>query len=446
MILSFIDGRTFEECVEETADSLGTSESLIENFIESLTDNPNQIKIKSKGTTSVFPPRTIVTVEDRTLNRRYSPEMFAYSELDMKMKRHLTPSTITLMLNNVCVTKCIYCYQDKSRMVNCTIPLDRIISLIQEAKQLHVNSFDVIGGEFFLYPHWREVLAELRSCGYNPYISTKKPLGNEEVDFLKKVNLRDIQISLDSMIPSHLSASIGVPDRYIEEMLSTISLLDQAGISITVHSVLTRYNMTVEDMESVFKLISGFRHVVDWHIVKGEPTLYPQVPYEKIEIPSKEMNRIVDYLDSLPENLPFSINKPQREFPDLSSLSRQISLQEKERRFFRSSRTFCSGLFSSLYILPDGNVTMCEQLYWNKDFIVGNILENSIMEIWNSDKALSIYNLDQSSIPEDSLCHSCKHFSECRAIRQVCYREIIRKYGKEKWYYPDVNCPYAGAD
>lgn len=23
----------------------------------------------------------------------------------------------------------------------------------------------------------------------------------------------------------------------------------------------------------------------------------------------------------------------------------------------------------------------------------------------------------------------------------VCYREIVKKYGFDKWYYPDVNCP-----
>ena len=28
-------------------------------------------------------------------------------------------------------------------------------------------------------------------------------------------------------------------------------------------------------------------------------------------------------------------------------------------------------------------------------------------------------------------------------IVEVCYREIVRKYGTDKWYYPDVNCPFA---
>lgn len=95
------------------------------------------------------------------------------------------------------------------------------------------------------------------------------------------------------------------------------------------------------------------------------------------------------------------------------------------------------------YILPDGNVTMCEQLYWNKNFIVGNIIHHNLAEVWNSDKAKAIFFIKQEDIPSDSLCHSCKQFEACRSIRQVCYREIVRKYGTDKWYYPDVNCPFA---
>lgn len=85
---------------------------------------------------------------------------------------------------------------------------------------------------------------------------------------------------------------------------------------------------------------------------------------------------------------------------------------------------------------------MCEQLYWNKDFIIGNIMENSIEEVWNSPKAQSLFFINQKDIPSDSRCSTCSDFIKCRETRQVCYRDIIKKYGATKWYYPDVKCPY----
>lgn len=192
MILCFVDGREINECVNEAASYLSVPKELVLNFINSLVDNPKQVILSGKKGNSVFPPYTIVSMQSPSQIKRYSPNLFKYDQIDLRMKRHLTPSTITLMFNNICVTNCIYCYQDKSHVAKCTIPLERIKELIREAYKLNVNTFDVIGGEFFLYKYWRDVLAELRRYGYNPYLSTKMPLQENDVQFLAKLKVRDI--------------------------------------------------------------------------------------------------------------------------------------------------------------------------------------------------------------------------------------------------------------
>ncbi len=153
MILSFVDGREKSLCISSAAESLNVSAELVEKFVNNLIDNPKQIAMKANSGVSTFPPHTIVSSTQPMNEHRYQPEMFEYDKADVVMKRHATPSVLTLMVNNTCVTDCIYCYQDKSRRAHCTIPLERIIELINEAKKLNVNTFDVIGGEFFLYPH-----------------------------------------------------------------------------------------------------------------------------------------------------------------------------------------------------------------------------------------------------------------------------------------------------
>ena len=374
------------------------------------------------------------------------------------MTRHKTPSTITLMVNNICMTDCIYCYQDKSKKVGCGIPLERMLELIREAHTLNVNSIDVIGGEFFLYPYWREVLSELRKYGYNPYLSTKIPLTKEDIQYLEDLKIHDIQVSLDSLIEDHLISSIKVKEGYAEAMLDSIKNLDNHGIPVLVHSVLTRYNESIEDMRSLHSALKEIKNLKVWHVVKGDASLYPRVPYSEIEISPEALNNIVEYLDSIREESYMTIKTPEkiltappaenRTFDDnVSSDDIVRSDDNMEERFKNAaqeffSRSFCSGLFSSLYVLPDGNVTMCEQLYWNKDFIIGNVLTQSIEEIWNSEKANSLFYIKQEDIPEDSLCHSCGSFDACRSLRQVCYREIIRNNGTDKWYYPDPKCPF----
>ena len=449
MILSFIDGRDYSDCISEASTELDVPEELIKNFVDMLLDRSTTTMIKNQMGISVFPPYTIVTTNDTRVEKRYSKDFFFFDEVDLRMSRHMSPSTITFMLNNICVTDCVYCYQDKSRKVSCSIPLDRILELIREARSLNVNSIDVIGGEYFLYPYWREVLSELRKYNYNPYLSTKIPLKEDDIKFLSSLNVLDIQISLDTLIEEHLIPSLKVKKGYTLELMHSLNLLDRYNIPIRIHSVLTKYNDTIEDMASVFSFIRKIKNIKSWHIVKGDPSLYPRAPYSEIEIQPQHLNRIIDYLESIDKQGYLQIKYPERVVDDdtdkndgalIITDEENNNLKKKLDKFFQ--RSFCSGLFSSLYILPDGNVTMCEQLYWNNDFIVGNVMSQSIEEIWNSDKAKSLFFIKQTDIPEDSKCHTCNYFNQCRNLRQICYREVIRKYGTTKWYYPDPNCPF----
>lgn len=103
----------------------------------------------------------------------------------------------------------------------------------------------------------------------------------------------------------------------------------------------------------------------------------------------------------------------------------------------------CSGNLNALYILPDGKVTICEELYWHPHFIIGDLKKQTLKEIWNSQKAKDIFYLKQSSIPSDSPCSSCQDFFECRKYKHICWRDTILAYGADKWYYPDISCPKA---
>jgi len=439
MILCFINGRDSQKCIEDAAKALEIPQDLVAGFVNQLTDNPNRVISKGEDGSSAFPPFTIITQKEQNICDRYTPDLFAYEEIDLRLKRHFTPSTITLMLNNICTTNCIYCYQDKSRKVNCEIPLDRIKEIIDESVKLHVNTFDVIGGEFFLYKYWKEVLAKLRKHGYNPYLSTKMPLEESDIQYLAELKIHDIQVSIDTFIDSHLKNSIGVNEGYASRIIKTLHMLDQYGIPVMVHSVLTRYNNSIEDMKSIYDVLKGIRNLVDWHVVKGDETLYPRTEYKNIEIEGTALKSIVNYLKTVEKEEKVKIVYPQG-FVESNQNNAISNFSTIKDNFF--NRSFCSGLFSSLYILPDGQVTMCEQLYWNKNFIIGNIMESSIQEVWNSPKAKSLFYIKQEDIPSDSRCSTCSDFVKCRETRQVCYREIIKKYGTTKWYYPDVKCPY----
>lgn len=434
IILSFCDGRSISCCVEDISRYLSIGKDIISTFLIKLTDNPNFVSVKSKQGYSFFPPFSLISLDKETNAHRFEPGWFLYSKVDLRFKRHSTPSTITLMVNNICFTDCIYCYEDKTRRWDCKIPFSRIKELIHEARKIHVRTFDVIGGEFFLYKNWREVLYELRKYDYDPYLSTKLPIGEGVVRTLSDFKVRDIQVSLDSLIEAHLSSSIKVRKGYVNKMVHTLWLLNKYHIKTMVHTVLTKYNNSNEDMMSIFEVIKQMDNICEWKIVKAEDSIYARTAYDNFKIDETSLKELGNYLNSIKGRSPFKVVVPWIREGSGSGQNMSIS-------FF--DRNYCSGNYSSIYILPNGDVTICEQLYWNKNFILGNIVKNSILDIWNSERAVSLFNIKQRDIPRDSLCSTCQDYNRCRSLKQVCYRDVVRKYGSDKWYYPDVNCPYS---
>lgn len=213
-ILSFVNGGEYEETIDRASSCLGIEQMKIKKFIDALIENKHQIGPVYKQSVLGFPVNTIIKSSyQRT--PAYKPEDFEYDHLDVRLKRHQSPSTLTLMINNTCVTDCVYCYADKRHPTKARISLPRIKELLREAREIHVVNFDLIGGEVFLYEQWPELVKSFLDNGFEPYLSTKYPLNESEVKVLKDLGVSHIQVSLDSMIPSHLKQILNVSDAYV---------------------------------------------------------------------------------------------------------------------------------------------------------------------------------------------------------------------------------------
>ena len=95
------------------------------------------------------------------------------------------------------------------------------------------------------------------------------------------------------------------------------------------------------------------------------------------------------------------------------------------------------------FTLPDGKVTICEQMYWHPFFILGDLSKQSIMEMWSSEKALDLWNFSREEVKDSSPCKTCADFEICRRGRGNCWRYAIAAYGEENYDYPAPNCPLA---
>lgn len=437
IILNFLSGSGYIDAIDEISAALHVATHFVEKFIMALLDKTDSIRIKDSktGAVYIFPPNTIISVGNDLQRVRYPKDIFLDGEIDIRRKRHSTPSNITLMLNNKCVTDCFYCYADKRKPVDCTISFDQLVELIKEAKKLYVNNFDVIGGEFFLYKDWDKLLTVLYQHDYHPYLSTKVPLDEVIVQRMAELGVTELQISVDTFINEHLCAILKVGGSYQDKLKNMFGLLQKYHIAIYVHTILTSRNDTVEDIESIFEFIKQFDNIKHWKLDTATPSLYKEEAYIKICPDSQKVRVINNLLDKLKTQVAFSVIYKKK----LNTYFTDISKEDKEKAF--EKRATCSANYSGFFILPDGNVTICEELYWNPRFLIGNVTKQSLLDIWNSDEALNLYYLSQRNISKDSKCKKCAVFEICRRGKGVCWKAIIGVYGEGKWYYPDPLCP-----
>ncbi len=112
----------------------------------------------------------------------------------------------------------------------------------------------------------------------------------------------------------------------------------------------------------------------------------------------------------------------------------------KEKAF--QERALCTGGTRSAVLLPNGDMTICEELYDHPAFILGNVRKKTIKDIWNSPKAASLYQAPTDS-QSTSPCKKCSSRTTCRTGAGVCWKLVIMAYGHQHWDYPDPRCPKA---
>lgn len=440
IILSQVDGSEYEIVVDRITSYLNITKDYVKSFIDKLINNEEDVGFEYKGAIIGFPKMTIITDFDDSANKtKYSLSDFLIDIPNLFYKRHNNVSFITIMLNNLCYTDCYYCYADKRIPTSCKISLMRLKEVIAEAKKLNVVSIDLIGGEVFLYKYWKELLKELVSVGYYPFISTKLPLSESMVADFQELSL-PLQFSLDSLIPSTLVDMLNVSERYRNDVVKTLSLLNKYNIPIAVHTILTQRNITISDMQSIYDVLKNFSNIIYWKPDIGNESIYSRPKYRGKVTPSNDMLALVyDFFKNLSSIAPFKIKYEGIEPLGTSDNKSSLNRDEEFRNFL--NRAYCAGNFSQLFILPDGEVTICEELYWHPHFIIGNIINQDLHQIWTSEKALSLYNVKQHDIAKQSLCSICKVFDTCRKEKQICYRDIVRKFGLDNWDRPDILCP-----
>ena len=415
---------------------LEKTNAYLSNFVE----NKDSFHVKWGDNCINFPRNVLLSTTDDNIkierNRFDIEDISKITNVDIKSKRLFSsPLDIVFMITSKCYVNCVYCYADRKTR-HTEISYETFMKFMNEARDLNIRSVSLTGGDIFMKKDWDKYLSTIVAYGYSPdFISTKKPLKEYEINKLINTGYKnEVQISIDSMNCSTQKDMLGVRNDYISQLSETIKLLDINGFKIRINTVLTSINRFEIELQKIADEIIKYRNIIEWEIRFFMPSLYLDDNKNKsLSVPMEIKDGISNFIN----------NSLRRKLSIPISFNEDIQNINKEKSFLATNNDSawkCSANISSLFILPDGNVSLCEQLYWHPQFIIGNITEQTIEEIWQSKKAERFLHFPKNADARQSSCSKCKLKDNCFEEQKRCWVNVIKANGYHNWLDADPEC------
>jgi len=357
-----------------------------------------------------------------------------YKNLEHNGWRLKIPHSMLFLPTLHCGFKCQYCYADitNKRDPN-ELTLKEIERIFNECVELRFSGITLSGGDPFLRNDIFEIIGMLYDRGFKEDIPTKSALSEVSIKKLMNIGVKNIQMSLDSPLDTNIvEQHVGIKG-YFPKIMRTLEMLGGYGFKVGITCVLTKYNIdSVPDMIHYYGNL-GFINRVSF-------TMAGSSIYRNFS----EIYADIDTMNKLEEDGP----KYKKQYPHmylkLDSVEDPFYMTVEERKEWYDNRPQCSGGRYAFILLPDGKVTLCEELYYEPAFIVGDLRKQSIPKMWQSPEMMRVMEPDRQDY-QGSPCYECEEFYDCHTMRGRCWKRAMKAYRDEpnRVYWPDPYCPQA---
>ena len=188
----------------------------------------------------------------------------------------------------------------------------------------------------------------------------------------------------------------------------------------------------IEEIEKLCSFVEYNPCIVCWTIT---PAFYSEnkKDYNRYSVDNDNLVKVLSYLRKRKIRIRPLFNK-------LSTDGYKLQRASSVEKFVETNQT-CYANTYSISILPSGDCTICEMLYYNRFFILGNIKEQKLIDIWNSEKAIDLFLPKRENITQESACSTCLVFDKCKRqlAKKICYVDVMKVYGLLD--FPDPKCP-----
>ena len=230
---------------------------------------------------------------------------------------------------------------------------------------------------------------------------------------------------------------IQVGENYLHKVYTMFHLCDRYKIRLAIRTVLCSINSDIMQLENLYSFLRKFNCIKDWVLTPAFFSEHKKEQYEKYNISNEKLIRVKNFINS--QTMPFPVYLSK-----ISECGYELQRFKSTDEYVMKNQS-CYANTYSMSILASGECTICEMLYDNKEYLIGDIKENSLHEIWNSNKAISLYAPNQDETSPNSPCHTCNIFDDCKKklAKKICYVDIAKTNEGTTKDLPDPRCPLA---
>lgn len=298
-------------------------------------------------------------------------EIYAYFQ-QKALKTH-TLFQAEIDVTSRCNANCPFCFQGAHENKQKDMPLEKMIQLLDDLREMGTYYIGFSGGEPFARPDFLDILAEARKRRFRiSFISNGMLMTKTDIDRLVELNIDRVTISFHSMNREAYMKSFGIKNiEWYYQAIDNIKYMISQGISVGVAITVTRINVDELDDITNFFIDLGLK--------------CKDINYNMLLSGRREIG------DLMPTQEQIMVNSKY--------LSQKI---EKEGKI-----AICNAGIIACSIDSKGNVYPCT--FFNN--YVGNIYEQSIKDIWENSHFLKILRGLRSEMFEK--CVDCQLKGKC---------------------------------
>jgi len=313
-------------------------------------------------------------------------------------KKKFVPYNTVVELTLKCNMNCMHCGSSAGKDRENELSIDEWKTVCKDLSDLGGKILTLMGGEPFLREGWYTIAINARDYGMNvTFISNGYLIDDKIISKLRSIEPYAIAISIDGATAKTHDYIRGVNGSF-EKCQQALEALRAADLPTTV--ITTVHKLNFNELPAMRNFLVN-RNIA-WQLQIADPIgRFPR----KLHLSLKEFYALALFIASSRQQYSF------KELPITGAHCIGYHSQVLPNLTLSPKWTGCQAGISALGIQSNGGVTGCLAL--PNSFVEGNIREQSISDIWNSQDFCS-YNRKFKTEDLQGDCKSCKYGKSCR--------------------------------